>query len=192
MKNLNALETIHRKPHKKRKFKNTVEYFDDVAIITTHRGFKIKVNKCDAEKVSEKCWFFSSSRKSCKILACCTPTNPRESIGRFILSPQKDEIVLYKDGDCFNNTRENLILKKMVSGGMRNFIKKRGGARNMREVASVVYRGVFKVDRPRNCWMASLDGKILGYYLTSESAAAAYDVALLERDGEDAKTNLGN
>lgn len=107
---------------------------------------------------------------------------------RAILLPPEDLTIDHIDGDGLNNVRANLrVATPAENNANRAFENKTG------------YRGVAKVRNTK--WFQACIGmgpgsrphsKRIGYFLSAEDAARAYDAAALERYGVFARLNFPN
>lgn len=100
-------------------------------------------------------------------------TMPQVLMGRPVNNP-----IININGDKLDNRRCNLKFR------YENFMKPEEVIPGV-----ITFRGVRHIGG-RNPYQAFLDNKVVGCYLTAESAAAAYDVAALEAYGNKARVNL--
>lgn len=85
------------------------------------------------------------------------------------------------DGDGFNNRRNNLRIATRAQNGAN---------RGKTNANTSGYKGVSFRARDKR-WVAMCGGRYLGYFLTAEDAAKAYDQEATARYGRFAKTNAG-
>ncbi len=135
------------------------------------------ISNVDLPIVQEFKWY-----KSCNYVYCT-----KRSIGslhRFILKPNKGEIIDHINGDPLDNRRENIRVATK-SQNLQNARKRKnhGGV-----PTTSLYKGVC-YDKKAGKWMANIRKRFIGYYSCAELAAMAYDKHALEEFGEYAALN---
>lgn len=116
--------------------------------------------------------------------------NPKAGLlHRFLLKAEKDVFVDHKDRDGFNNRRENL----RICTGTQNL-----GNSKVPKTNTTGFKGVYTTDNCKKPRTFPFMSKIqfekkhihIGYYMTAEEAALAYDKKARELFGEFARTNF--
>lgn len=106
---------------------------------------------------------------------------------RLIIGAPKGRRVDHRDNNGLNNRRSNL---RLATAGQNSANRV---ADNRKRGTTSRFKGVYWTLRSSGKWAACIhiDGKSygLGYYLTEDEAAAAYDVAAVRAWGPFAKTN---
>lgn len=154
------------------------------------QGLVALVDDRDWGLVSGYNWFAMKSTKTYYALTNSSRSLDSEGrqnkirMHRLIMGAKLGEVIDHRDGNGLNNSRSNL-----------RFATKSQNNRNSRLRAdnSSGYKGVYW-DRINNKWKAQIrmDGKRigLGYFMTKEEAAIAYDEAATFYFNEFARTNF--
>jgi hypothetical protein len=155
-------------------------------------GYAI-IDAADAERVRGHCWYFQvgAGTKSGEI-ACIVPTSegPEQLLlHRLITEAPPDQVVIYRDGNPFDNRRANLALISYSTKVQRSRLTKRNQSG---------YKGVYlHRKRAENGhpypWMATIQKDrrqlYLGAYATAQEAALRYNQVAIELFGEFAFQN---
>lgn len=160
---------------------------EPVIEIEIKKGYKAKIDLIDAENVLKHSWYVSV--RNGKFYIYGTPNKKHTSMHRFIMGldiGDKAEVD-HIDNDGLNNTRKNLRLCNRSQNQMN-----RSKSTNCKSI----YKGVTIASIAhwrKKKWTASVkfNGKkhSLGYFLTQEDAALAYNKKAKELFGEFAKLN---
>jgi len=139
------------------------------------------VDLCDFEKVKSYRW--------CMQIKKYAYNTEVGLLHRFLVSPGEGFNVDHKDGNGFNNRRSNLRTCNQTQNLGNSKIPKTN---------KTGYKGVYTTEnsqKPRTCpFMSKIQFQKkhihIGYYMTAEEAARAYDQKAKELFGEFAKTNF--
>jgi HNH endonuclease len=157
-----------------------------VKTIPLTQGKVALVDDADYEVVSKFKWYALKSRHTFYAVRNFPKGNGKQGLIRLhrFLLPGHPEID-HRDGDGLNNQRENL---RPATRSQNEW-----GACHKRRGVSSVYRGVSWYSRDKK-WLSYIHvsgkGKHLGYFLSEEDAARAYDTAARKYFGEFASPNF--
>ena len=102
----------------------------------------------------------------------------KEVLAKFLEKPKKGEVIHYRDGNCLNVSRGNLVILSARKLNQRRPRKKRTSH----------YLGVtFSTDKRK--WIAAIAGQYLGVYQSEEIAALAWNLAAVKKYGADSYYN---
>lgn len=156
--------------------------------INLNRGYKAVVDEEDFGKVSQFKWHVQEgvntvyARRNYRAL---DGKQVNQRMHRFILDlpPGTKPSVDHKDGDGLNNRRENLRVCTSAENARNQPAYKNKSSK---------FKGVIR--RPGGKWEATItvDGKhkYVGWFMSEELAARAYDVAATENFGQFARLNF--
>ena len=155
-------------------------------------GYAI-IDRADAERVGGHCWYFQrDARTNNGEIACMEPSpeGPQQLLlHRLIMEAPPDQVVIYRDGNPFDNRRTNLALISYNTKVQRSRLTNRNRSG---------YKGVYLHQKRAECghskpWMVTIgkDGRqlYLGAYATVKEAALRYNQVARELFGEFAFQN---
>lgn len=150
----------------------------------TSKGQEFYFDKIDYDRVSELTWYIENNGYP----RARKPDGKNVQLHRYILQPSVNEDVDHKYHDPVNCKRDNIRICS-TSQNMMNMKK-------TTKQTSSIYKGVHcsATGKRRKRWSANIrsSGKLfsLGYFLTEEEAALAYDQKAKELFGEYAYLNV--
>jgi hypothetical protein len=158
-----------------------------------HRGMIALIDATDLPLVQGKRWNWSPGKPAADhggSVVLRTRDKRRPSLGRVILGiDDPEQLVCHRNGDRLDHRRANLVVRtrSQVSWCRKKVLVKAGAASSSR------FKGVTRTESGRK-WAASIavGGKTrnLGRFRSEIDAALAYDAALRELMGPDARVNL--
>lgn len=158
-----------------------------VKIITTTKGYKIRVDEEDFKIISGYKWTVAKDKNNLYAVTYFFENKKQKSVRmhRLIMGVlDSRNFIDHKDGDGLNNSRSNL----RVCDNSQNMAN-RVSCKN----SSSKFKGVSWSKKSRK-WQSTIrkNGKLysLGYFENEIEAALAYNKAAIEKHGEFAKLNV--
>lgn len=136
-----------------------------------------KIDDEDYERVNKYKWHLKDERYAMGWIK--EPERKKIFLHHFLIGkPPKSYVTDHKNNDTFDNRKSNLHHVTRAQNN-QNADKRRNGAQ---------YMGI-NYDKRQKIWTAKCSGCNLGTFKNDEDAARAYDISVLHKYGEFAKTN---
>ncbi len=161
---------------------NTYIELNDYMICKDVKGLEFKFDKEDYNLIKDFTWNIAGQKKKYVV------THEKDSVHKlrlhvFLMSPPKGYIVDHINGDTLDNRKQNLRICTIQENNFNS--SKKSGANK--------YKGVYfypKTNKYVTFIQYNKKQKNLGYYLTENDAARAYNKKAIELFGEYAKLNI--